>query len=203
MVESTLHQEPHITFCVLPFTHPYPPTPLHSSSTRTVSVFFLFFFFSFSLSTLPHFSPVFSTIHILSHVSKKNNLPKFIALSDRYLKKKCKFIDIFFLVHNFRQNFCRTWYSCYRYYRRTVTGKLVCVKISLLLRKVRRKPQITQLLRLAPSTPCMLLMQCVDITSSNFYFWGQNAFLKFNVLTLVNVKTAVFCHVAPCSLVDS
>ena len=43
----------------------------------------------------------------------------------------------------------------------------------------------------------------MDITSSNFYLRGQNAVLKFNVLTMVNVKTAIFCHVAPCNLVDS
>ena len=72
-------------------------SPIHSSlSPDTITLLFnshclcIFFFFSFSsflLSSHPHFSPVFSTIYILSHVSKKNNLPKFIALSDRYLKK--------------------------------------------------------------------------------------------------------------------
>lgn len=106
MVESTLHQEPHITFCVLPFTQSHPPTPLHFSSTRTVSVFSLSLSLSLSflLSALPHFSPGFSTIYILSYVPKKNNFQKFIALSERFLKM-FRFLNILFLVYNFRQIF--------------------------------------------------------------------------------------------------
>jgi hypothetical protein len=146
---------------------------------------------------------LFDNIHFFPMSQKENNFPKFIALRDRFLTKSLSFLifscySAMFVRLSVQRNLTDRDVS-----DRISQVKYVCVKISLHLDNVWRKPKTAKVLCLVASTQCLLSDNYVAIASSNCYFWSENAVVKFKVLTVVNVKTAVFWHVTPCSLIGS